>query len=785
MLRFRLKVGQRLALGFGAVLSLLVVAVGAAIYFQRVVGDSTRSMLDDDVVTMRVAHELLEGNLDQQRRVANMLLVVRDKDEVKRLSAEIDGIKQHNQELLSTIEPLLQSEQDQALLASLKDRRKAWIDQRDEFVEALMGAKPGELDTYFFSTVVPYAERYSESVRQLLDAQQVRLDATAAQVERRGTQAAGLELMLAAIALLVGCGCAWWITRGIVRPLRRAVEIADGVAHGRLDLEIRDGGGDETGQLLRSLKDMQQLLRERAEADRVKAAQLARIKQGLDAVSTNVMIADNDLNILYVNPAILATLRNAEADLQKVLPQFKADELVGGNIDQFHRNPSHQRGLLARVERQHAARITIGARTFTQQINVIRDEHDARIGYVVEWKDITVELGIENEIAAIVTAAADGDFSQRIPAEGKSGFFLQLAENTNRLLETTNAGLQETARVLAAIADGDLTQTVGTGFKGTVGEVMTSINTTIAQLTQIIGGIQAASDTINTAAREIAAGNSDLSARTEQQAASLEETASSMEELTSTVKQNAENARQANQLAIGASDVAVKGGAVVAEVVTTMASISDASKKIADIIGVIDGIAFQTNILALNAAVEAARAGEQGRGFAVVASEVRSLAQRSASAAKEIKSLISDSTDRVGTGAKLVEQAGRTMDEIVGSVKRVTDIMGEITAASQEQSQGIEQVNQTITQMDEVTQQNAALVEEASASARSLEEQAGGLASSVARFRLAGAPAVAAASEPARPAAGAAPRAPAAKPRNARTRGKGQPQAAEGQWTEF
>ncbi|WP_043114999.1 methyl-accepting chemotaxis protein, partial [Solimonas soli] len=290
---------------------------------------------------------------------------------------------------------------------------------------------------------------------------------------------------------------------------------------------------------------------------------------------------------------------------------------------------------------------------------------------------------------------------------------------------------------------------------------------------------------INTAAREIAAGNSDLSSRTEQQAASLEETASSMEELTSTVKQNAENARQANQLAIGASDVAVKGGAVVAEVVTTMASISEASKKIADIIGVIDGIAFQTNILALNAAVEAARAGEQGRGFAVVASEVRNLAQRSASAAKEIKALIVDSSDRVGTGAKLVEQAGRTMDEIVGSVKRVTDIMGEITAASQEQSQGIEQVNQTITQMDEVTQQNAALVEEASASARSLEEQASGLAASVARFRLTGAPRPAAGDEALASPAAVKP-APVARPAPLKARMNGHAAAAgTAPWSEF
>jgi methyl-accepting chemotaxis protein len=255
----------------------------------------------------------------------------------------------------------------------------------------------------------------------------------------------------------------------------------------------------------------------------------------------------------------------------------------------------------------------------------------------------------------------------------------------------------------------------------------------IGVLTDVHGSIGSAEN----AAKEIAAGNSDLSQRTEMQASSLEETASSMEELTSTVKQNADNARQANQLAAGASSVAEKGGAVVGQVVHTMSSINDSSKKIVDIISVIDGIAFQTNILALNAAVEAARAGEQGRGFAVVASEVRSLAQRSAAAAKEIKALITDSVDKVEDGTRLVDEAGKTMDEIVASVKRVTDIMAEISAASQEQSSGIEQVNRAVTQMDEATQQNAALVEQASAAAESLQEQAQQLTQTVAVFRIA------------------------------------------------
>jgi methyl-accepting chemotaxis protein len=311
------------------------------------------------------------------------------------------------------------------------------------------------------------------------------------------------------------------------------------------------------------------------------------------------------------------------------------------------------------------------------------------------------------------------------------------------------------AQIAGSIAAGDLAVRIDTR-PGDQGSLLFAMRGMRDSLVAIVGQVRSGTDTIATASGQIAAGNLDLSARTETQAGTLEETASSMEELTSTVRQNADNAHQANVLAVSASEVALKGGAVVAQVVDTMASINASSKKIVDIIGVIDGIAFQTNILALNAAVEAARAGEQGRGFAVVATEVRSLAQRSAAAAQEIKKLIGDSVERVDVGARLVDQAGSTMQEIVSSVKRVTDIMADIALASQEQTAGIEQVNQAIGQMDEVTQQNAALVEQASAAAASLQDEAQTLAQVVSVFRLE--------TDPARSAAGAraaAPRRPA------------------------
>ena len=381
------------------------------------------------------------------------------------------------------------------------------------------------------------------------------------------------------------------------------------------------------------------------------------------------------------------------------------------------------------------------------------------------WRSAIVDMiDAQSKLNAADQAASEAQYAQaRLMLYAVAAAALMLAIVIAWLITRSITGpMREAVRIAATVAAGDLTSHIEVTSTDETGELLAALRDMNASLQTIVGKVRSGTETLATAAQQIASGNLDLSSRTEQQAGALEETASSMEELTSTVKQNAENARQANQLAQSASSVATRGGAVVDRVVETMSDIKASADKIVDIIGVIDGIAFQTNILALNAAVEAARAGEQGRGFAVVASEVRNLAQRSAGAAKEIKALIGDSVEKVGEGSDLVQQAGTTMRDVVASVRRVTDIMAEISTATHEQEAGIEQINQAVGEMDAVTQQNAALVEEAAAAAQSLEEQSGELEHVVRVFRLAGgtARAAAPARRAARPRLAAAPRVP-------------------------
>jgi len=552
-------------------------------------------------------------------------------------------------------------------------------------------------------------------------------------------RASMIMLIISLAGIGLGLGIAVYLTRYLNKSLGIdpyfAKAIAMEIAEGNLNRDIQVDNNDKSS-LLYAMKHMQQQLLERITAERQAADETLRVKIALDNVSTGVMIADNDRRIIYANQAVLGILGKADAEISRQLPSLALDALVGANMDAFHKNPSHQADMLAALTGPFEASLRVGGRSMVVTANPVVNAQGQRLGTVAEWHDRTDEIIAEHEVAAIVEAAAQGDFSLRLDLDGKDGFLRQLGGDINRLMQTSEAGLNDVVRVLNTLARGDLTETITNDYSGLFGQLKDDANATVDKLKEVVNRIQDAADGINTGTREIASGNNDLSRRTEEQAASLEETAASMEQLTSAVQHNAQNAREANRLAASASGIAGQGVTVVNDVVATMADINEASRKIGDIISVIDDIAFQTNILALNAAVEAARAGEQGRGFAVVAVEVRNLAQRAAAAAGEIKGLITDSVGKVAGGSRLVAQAGQTMEEIVSAIRGVTDMMSEISAASAEQSAGIAQVNQVITQMDDVTQRNAALVEQAAAAAESLEEQAQALVVTVSGFKV-------------------------------------------------
>ncbi|MBB3222497.1 methyl-accepting chemotaxis protein [Pseudoduganella umbonata] len=508
----------------------------------------------------------------------------------------------------------------------------------------------------------------------------------------------------------------------------------------------------ESGIAMRNIglqSDVELMQKEEAKvkAQQVRYAEaLGRLeKLGLDDAEKKVLadlaVLDKDVDAAFRDAMAQVMAFNAEG----------ATKIISGRIDPL--NTRALEALNRLVDIQHAAMKTLQERSVEADNRVLM---------------LTLLLGALGVAVGVVCA-----------------IFI------TRSITVPLAGAVEVAQRVAA---GELTSRVVVEGKDETSELLQALKDMNDSLVKTVGQVRSGTETIALASQEIASGNADLSARTETQAGSLGETASSMGTLTSTVKQNADNARQANQLAVSASSVAEKGGQVVSQVVDTMGSIKASSSKIVDIIGVIDGIAFQTNILALNAAVEAARAGEQGRGFAVVASEVRSLAQRSASAAKEIKALIDDSVTKVDAGGKLVDEAGQTMELIVTSIRQVADIMGEITAATQEQSQGIEEVNFAIAQMDDMTQQNAALVEQAAAAAESMQDQAQRLAEAVAIFKLGGEPAAAArpalkaALQPAITSAARPAAKPAARPVQAVTMAKAPAKTAApagGDWEEF
>nr|WP_275539823.1 methyl-accepting chemotaxis protein [Stenotrophomonas maltophilia] len=683
--------GSRLGAGFGLLLLFIVAIVGLVLYGNHLKSAQFEKVVDVNMVKMRLLNDMLDTN--------NAVLMHRRLMVIKR-GEDFDKDYQKAQELSQTYDGIwakyIKIPRDatgDALVAKIDAARKA-TDASTQHLQERM--KAGDFDGAAKELLAEHglATAWNEAISTLLRHQETLTERSREEYRSTESWTGTLSIVFGALSLLLGSLAAWAITRSLTRPLEGAVKLADGIANGRLDNSIDASGNDEVTQLLRSMQRMQ------AQLQSVMAAQGELARQH-DAGSLSYRMDESAF----------------PGDYGRMVHETNA--LVGSHVQVQNR--------LIEVMKHYAR----------GDLSVDMDPLPGEKAAITQAMDETKTSlsAINGEIRRLATAAAAGDFSLRGDEDRFAYDFRDMVAGLNRLMQTTDENLVQVSTLLQAISRGDLTVRMQGDFHGVFARMRDDCNATVDQLKQIVGRIQSSASSINLAAGEIASGNTDLSRRTEQQAANLEETAASMEELTSTVKQNAEHARQANQLAIGAHGVASQGGEVVGQVVTTMSAIEASSKKIAEIISVIDGIAFQTNILALNAAVEAARAGEQGRGFAVVASEVRTLAQRSAGAAKEIKGLIEDSVGKVADGSALVRQAGTTMGEIVASVQRVTDIMADISAASQEQSSGIEQVNQAVVQMDETTQQNAALVEEASAAARSMEEQANLLAEAVSVFR--------------------------------------------------
>lgn len=522
------------------------------------------------------------------------------------------------------------------------------------------------------------------------------------------------------------------ITKGLSQGYQTTFEIS-GLTFKLTATPIKN----DAGLFLGAVVEWQDKTSSLAQAAREKrlADENAQIRQALDNSSTGTMITDIHHKVIYANTQFKSLVTNAEADLNQAFGGFNAEDLIGCDVTHLHHTPTQLSAALNQLNSTHKEEFEAGASTFASTSNPIINDEGSRLGTVIEWKNRSLEVSIEKEIDGVIDAASKGDFSQQLNLEGKTGFFLTVSNNLNSLLQTTNIALEDIARIFSALANGDLSQTIERDYEGEFSKLKEDANGTIYKLKDILSNITNTSGSIARGASEISAGNASLGSRTEQQASSLEETSSSMEEITTMVQQSEDNAQQANNLALRSVEIARKGDSSVKQTAEAMGEISEASTKIANIIGVIDEIAFQTNLLALNAAVEAARAGEQGRGFAVVASEVRNLAQRSASAAKEIKDLIEDSVSKVDGGLKRVDESGNNLKDIVEGIEQVNSKMEDILVSAREQSAGIQQVNTAIVEMDRMTQENAALVEEATAASESMADQAGNLDQLVSFFR--------------------------------------------------
>jgi len=547
----------------------------------------------------------------------------------------------------------------------------------------------------------------------------------------------GVAGSFATLLLILGL----FIRKDILPTISQATEALKEITEENFKSHIAIHRSDELGDTLRAIKMLQIRQGYMANESRQQLNRASRIQSALDSTTANVMMADQHHNIIYINDTLQKMLDKNESNFKQKLPNFDANQLIGTCIDVFHKDPSHQRRILDNLTSTFTSPdMNLGGTWVKIIINPVFDDNGSRIATVTEWldrtQDVALEHMIDHDVKGLVEGAKRGELSRRIKIGETTGQINELSQSLNELLDVTERGIEDIIQGLKALEEGDLSYRISNDYEGLFDTAKQANNNAATQMATVMQHVRTTAEDVGTGADEIAEGNNTLSSRTQEQAAALEETAASIEEITGTIQQTADNSHQANQLAASAREQAEKGGKIASKTVDAMTDINIHSKKISDIISVIDEIAFQTNLLALNAAVEAARAGDQGRGFAVVAGEVRTLAQRSAKAAKEIKSLINQSVESVESGSLLVNESGAALQEIIGSVSQVGDIIAEIASASTEQTIGVEQINQAIAQLDHNTQQNSAMVEESAAASQHLNNQAYELRQKIALFKL-------------------------------------------------
>jgi len=617
---------------------------------------------------------------------------------------------------------------DDLLTLDQSDSLEQFVETKKEFMTnfdklvSIHSSDAWRQDAYLVKTeVTPLLLDIKEKIDELVYRQKENITIAQKRVDEAYQAQTAQFYSVLVIVIILTFLIAWFLSRFITKSLNLCVYLANEISQGNLKNDIQAESTDEMGKLFESLNFMQKELNNNIETERVISRENSRVKTALDSISGNVLVINNQDKIVYVNK--MAQQLYARIERLSLEKGASSDVLKHDLFKSDH--PECDKEILK-----------YGSHTILVTSNKIFADDGELLGKVFEMEDKTFELSMESEIENVVSLAMGGELTTKISLTNKTGFFATLSSNTNELLTIIENALNSINVSMQALAKGDLTKDVEQINAGIFGEVESATAKTVAQLREITKKIISSARVIDEISHEISEGNGNLSMRSEQQAAALEQTAASIAQLTSTVSENSSNSIQANDLAKEAQSVAQNGGGVIKDAIDAMQEINESSTKIADIISVIDEIAFQTNLLALNASVEAARAGEQGRGFAVVATEVRNLAQRSATAAKEIKELINDSVQKVETGTKLVNDSGKSLAEIETGVKKVVDIIGEIAAASTEQSRGIQEVNSAITSMDALTQQNAALAEEVTAASINLSERSSIMQQDVSFFKI-------------------------------------------------